>query len=92
MSICLLTYLVPCSSDSDIDAQVLNLSKMIHSQLWECRQCGKQATQRSDLKKHIEASHMNLTLHCDFCGDTFKARHHRQQHLRNVHGVSSLKH
>ena len=55
---------------------------------WECLECGKRSSQRSDLRKHIEDMHLNLKLPCDICGDTFKSRHHRNNHMRNRHGMS----
>jgi len=80
------------SKDSEIDDQVASLTKRVTSNLWECNECGKQASQRTDLKKHIEAFHLNLTLLCDLCGAPFKTRHHRQNHVRTTHGFSSKYH
>ena len=77
------------SSDSEIDDQVASLTKRVSSNVWECSECGKQASQRTDLKKHIEAAHLNLQLPCDLCGVPFKTRHHRQTHVRTTHGYSS---
>ena len=76
-------------SDCDIDQQVASLSRMVSNQCWECSDCGKRASQRTDLKKHIEAFHLNLYLPCDICGVAFKTRHHRLGHLRKAHGISS---
>lgn len=44
------------SLDSEIDDQVASLTKRVSSNVWECSDCGKQASQRTDLKKHIEES------------------------------------
>ena len=75
--------------DSDIDDQVAALSKKIGPTVWFCTDCGKQASQRTDLKKHIEAAHLNLFLPCEICGTPFKTRHHRQNHMRISHGITS---
>ena len=77
------------SSDSEIDDQVASLTKRVSSNVWECSDCGKQASQRTDLKKHIEAVHLSLHLPCDLCGVSFKTRHSRQNHVRTAHGYSS---
>ena len=79
----------PYSSDSEIDDQVAALSKKFGPTAWVCTDCGKQASQRTDLKKHIEAAHLNLYLPCDLCGTVFKTRHHRQNHMRTAHGMTS---
>ena len=60
---------------------------MLTSQCYECSECGKKASQRTDLKKHIEAAHLALHLPCDICGEPFKTRHHRQNHMRRIHGM-----
>lgn len=77
------------TKDSEIDDQVASLTKRVSSNVWECSECGKQASQRTDLKKHIEAAHLDLQLPCDLCGIPFKTRHHRQNHVRTAHGFSS---
>ena len=76
------------SSDNEIDEQVASCTRMLSSQCYECSECGKQATQRTDLKKHIEAAHLSLYLPCDVCGVAFKTRHHRQNHMRKLHGIT----
>ena len=79
------------SSDSLIDEQVASLTRMISTNCWECTECGKQASQRTDLKKHIEAAHLSLHLPCEYCGIPFKARHTLQSHMRKSHNISSVK-
>jgi len=77
------------NKDSEIDDQVAGLSKRCGPTAWVCTDCGKQASQRTDLKKHIEAAHLNLYLPCELCGTVFKTRHHRQSHMRTAHGMTS---
>jgi len=76
------------NKDNEIDEQVASCTRMLSSQCYECSECGKQATQRTDLKKHIEAAHLSLYLPCDVCGVAFKTRHHRQNHMRKLHGIT----
>jgi len=70
-----------------IDDQVASLTRKVGSNVWQCLDCGKTASQRTDLRKHIEAAHLNLYLPCDMCGTVFKSRHGKQHHLRTVHNV-----
>ena len=75
-------------ADVEIDRQVEELSVRSGPTLWQCGGCGKQASQRGDLRKHIEAIHLNLCLPCHLCTAVYRTRHHRQHHLRTVHGLS----
>jgi len=68
-----------------IDDQVAELTRKTGTNIWECLACGKTAGQRTDLKKHIEAHHLNLCLPCDQCGSVFSSRHVRQHHIRTMH-------
>jgi len=68
-----------------IDDQVAELTRKTGTNIWECLACGKTASQRTDLKKHIEAHHLNLCLPCDQCESVFSSRHVRQHHIRNMH-------
>ena len=40
--------------------------RKIDANLWECLKCGKTATTKHNLKKHIE-THFDLTYPCQFC-------------------------
>ena len=75
-------------ADVEIDRQVEELSVRSGPTLWQCGGCGKQASQRGDLRKHIEAMHLSLCLPCHLCAAVYRTRHHRQHHLRTVHGLS----
>jgi len=76
-------------SNKDIEDQVSALTMRRGPITWECIDCGKQASQRTDLKRHIEAVHLDLMLPCDICHTIFKTRRHRQVHMRTVHGIST---
>ena len=70
-----------------IDDQVGALTRKVHGNVWECIECGKTASQRTDLRKHIEAAHLDLFLPCEMCGMVFKSRHGKQHHSRTVHNI-----
>jgi len=76
--------------NKDIDEQVAGLTRKTGVNVWECLSCGKTAGQRTDLKKHIEAHHLNLCLPCEMCESVFSSRHVRQHHMRNAHKVQSF--
>jgi len=75
-----------------IDDQVAELTRKTGANIWECLACGKTAGQRTDLKKHIEAHHLNLCLPCGQCSSVFSSRHVRQHHIRTVHGDNTRPH
>ena len=62
------------------------LKKNAHGQLlYKCVLCGKEAIS-GDLKKHIEANHLEgITIPCDFCEKTFRSRDSFGKHLRHFH-------
>lgn len=70
-----------------IDDQVAELTRKMGSNVWQCLECGKTAGQRTDLKKHIEAAHLDLWLPCHLCETFSKSRHGKQHHLRIAHNV-----
>ena len=70
-----------------LDDQVAQLTRKAGLNVWECLSCGKTASKRTDLKKHIEAHHLNLCLPCEMCGSTFNSRHVRQSHMRTIHQI-----
>ena len=40
-----------------------------------CKVCGKEGSHANDLRKHIEAKHLEgVSLPCDICGKTFRCR------------------
>lgn len=67
--------------------KVAAMSRQTATRRWECTECGKLASQRTDLKKHIESLHLDLELPCDVCFMVFKTRHTRYAHLRTIHGI-----
>jgi len=75
--------------EAELDARVAEMSRHLNSRLWECVACGKQAGQRTDLKKHIESMHLELVLPCRLCPNVFRTRHTRYAHLRSAHGISN---
>ena len=73
-------------ADVEIDRQVEELSVRSGPTLWQCGGCGKQASQRGDLRKHIEAIHLNIPgLHCPHCSTFCASRNALRMHLYRKH-------
>ena len=51
-----------------------------------CKVCGKECSHRSDIKKHIEAKHLEgLSIPCNFCEKTFRSRRTVYEHELKFH-------
>ena len=49
--------------------------------LWSCTQCGKTNKDQSNLRKHIEAKHIEGVSHsCDQCGKQFRSKNALYDH------------
>jgi hypothetical protein len=72
---------------ADLDAEVAKLSKKHSANDLVCLACGKRSKQPSDLRKHIEAVHLELAIACplDECCYVARTRHLLQKHLREKH-------
>ena len=55
-------------------------------QKYRCGVCGKEGTHRGDLKKHIEANHLEgVSIPCNSCEKTFRSRASLTMHNHNHH-------
>ena len=72
---------------ADLDAEVAKLSMKKSSNDLMCLACGKRSKQPSDLRKHIEAVHLELAIACPHtaCCYVARTRHLLQKHLRDKH-------
>ena len=51
-----------------------------------CKVCGKECSHRSDIKKHIEAKHLEgVSIPCNFCEKTFRSRRTVYEHELKFH-------
>ena len=51
-----------------------------------CKQCGKTSESYSDMREHVETSHIAGFVHfCDICGDAAKTREDVKKHKKNNH-------
>ena len=69
-----------------VKAYILKTSDQDGSTLYQCNQCGKTSKVCTNLKDHIEASHIEgLHLECHVCQKYFKSRGRLSFHLKSIH-------
>ena len=52
---------------------------------YKCKVCGKEAFHKNDLRKHIEANHLEgVTLPCSACGKMFRSRARLRKHKCSI--------
>jgi len=78
---------VGIESMEDLDAEVAKLSMKRSASDLMCLACGKRSKQPSDLRKHIEAVHLELAIACPHtaCSYVARTRHLLQKHFRDKH-------
>ena len=47
---------------------------------WQCKECNKYASTKSNLKKHVEI-HLEVSFNCRFCGGVYKTRNTLNKHI-----------
>ena len=54
--------------------------------VWQCAVCGKQSTGKGDIKRHVEASHLEHPgITCNICGKVSKTRNALRNHIYMAH-------
>lgn len=73
----------------DLDTEVAKLTLKHSANDLVCLACGKRSKQASDLRKHIEAVHLELAIACPFtsCSYVARTRHLLQKHQRERHNA-----
>ena len=81
--------LVTCSSIDDLDTFIeRNCVKLCvgGGNNWMCNLCQYNCKSRKDIKKHIEAKHVNLPkLMCTICNKSYKTREVLRKHELQFH-------
>ena len=54
----------------------------------ECSVCGKVFKFLSQIRRHCEAQHMDLSFPCPICEVTLRSEFYRQKHVKKRHGIS----
>ena len=54
--------------------------------MFVCKVCGKQGDHEMNMKRHIEANHLEgVSIPCNLCEKTARSRHALIMHMRNNH-------
>merc|ERR1719431_68667 len=73
--------------DEKLNAKLESLISKVESAegiiSWECKECKKVASKKSNLKKHVEI-HLGVTFSCKYCGNVFKTRNTLYNHMSTV--------
>ena len=49
---------------------------------WMCTECGYSSPKTSNIYKHVERVHLNVSLFCDYCNRQFKSRNDLNVHKK----------
>ena len=60
--------------------------QMIPEVGWTCRSCGYNAT-RADVLKHVQARHLKIKFHCQYCDKVYTQASHRRKHFLRDHNL-----
>ena len=65
------------------------LDKFQGKAVYECKVCGKQALHKGDMRKHIEANHLEgVLVSCSKCEKTFRSRNSLAVHTYSNHKMA----
>ena len=54
--------------------------------IFRCKVCGKEAMHANDMRKHIEANHLEgVSIPCNLCEKTFRSRNALAKHKQYIH-------
>ena len=70
---------------NEIDEKVYEFIKTLGPKEFQCTQCGKIASKKSNLVKHVETHIEGLSYPCKICGKTFRSRNILFHHKYSFH-------
>jgi len=68
--------------------QAVQIENMIekYEGVWTCKQCGKTASQKCNIRTHVETHHLNdFSHHCDVCGKSCRSKNALNVHKSTYH-------
>ena len=61
--------------------------------VWTCKACGKTASQKCNIRSHVETHHLNdFSHHCDICGKSCRSKNALNVHKSTYHRSKTIKH
>ena len=77
----------------ELDEQVKGMLEKTHNVtangkrlMYVCKACGKEGDNSMNMKRHIEANHLEgVSIPCNLCEKTARSRHALIMHMRNNH-------
>jgi len=60
--------------------------------IWTCKACGKTASQKCNIRSHVETHHLNdFSHHCDICGKSCRSKNALNVHKSTYHRSKAFK-
>lgn len=60
--------------------------------VWTCKACGKTASQKCNIRSHVETHHLNdFSHHCDICGKSCRSKNALNVHKSTYHRSKPIK-
>jgi len=74
-----------------LDGRIESMMQQGGNKDWMCGVCGKASSMKGQIKRHIEANHIenHPGIKCNLCGRTSKTRNALNQHKREQHRIAS---
>ena len=75
---------------SEVEDMVTGLMRKINGK-WTCLTCNSESRDKTDLRRHIEAQHINAEVICPVCFKHYKTRESYAKHMSKMHvGVAFM--
>ena len=74
--------------------QAEQIERMIekYGGVWTCKACGKTASQKCNIRSHVETHHLNdFSHHCDICGKSCRSKNALNVHKSTYHRSKPMK-
>ena len=71
-------------ADKILDGRIKDMMKR-ENRMWLCKLCDETKTKKSNMTSHIETSHLENSIPCNFCETVFSNRPALSTHVRSKH-------
>jgi hypothetical protein len=75
---------ISTNTDNELDLQI---EQMIEKRegMWNCKVCGKTASKKQIMHRHVETHFEGVEHNCHICGKSASSRRNLQQHIYDIH-------